>query len=385
MTDHCDIAIIGGGPVGSAIAIALQDCGLRIVVLEARKAEEQSNDPRALAISYGSRLLLDKLGVWQNIQQVSAIRNIRVSQKNTTGTTMLHAYEMKVPELGYVLPYPLLQTAMHNALLATNATFLECASVHRLDSSQSGAHLVYQHDGQERHLDARLAIAADGGRLLEHSHPPKVTEYQQSAVIAHITCSAPQYETAFEHFTPQGPFALLPYLDGYEIVWSGSHEQVQEMLQWDEAKFLEEMQTHFGDAVGTFTSIGKRSSFPLRLKLATDITLPHTVLVGNAAQTLHPVAGQGFNMGLRDAWELARTILRTAPSAVGSAAMLAEYRRARCTDRQGGINFTNSLVRIFSNDLPVLNHSRGWALTMLNHLPLARQFVAKRMMFGANG
>ncbi len=385
MIDNCDIAIIGGGPVGSAIAIALQDSGLRIVVLEARKTEEQNNDPRALALSYGSRLLLDKLGVWRHIQQVSAIRNIRVSQKDSAGTTMLHAREMKVPELGYVLPYPLLQAAMHNALLATGATFLECAAVQALDATPAGAHLVYRHEGEEHHLHARLAIVADGGKLLEQSHPPKVTEYQQSAVIAHITCGSPLHDTAFEHFTPQGPFALLPYRDGYEIVWTGSHEQVQEMLQWDETKFLEKMQQHFGDAVGLFTSIGKRSSFPLRLKRATEITLPRTVLVGNAAQTLHPVAGQGFNMGLRDAWELSRIILRTEPSAVGSTAMLAEYRRARCTDRQGGISFTNSLVRLFSNDLPVLNHSRGWALTMLDHLPLAKQFVARRMMFGANG
>ena len=385
MTNHCDIAIIGGGPVGSALALALRDSELNIVVLEARKAEEQSADPRALALSYGSRLLLDKLGVWKQIAQVSLIKTIQVSQKNSSGLAMLYASEMKTPELGYVLPYPALQAALHQELLRTNATYLECATVSRLDCSTSGATLTYQHEGIEHQLEARLAVVADGGKLLEATHPPKVSEYGQSAVIAHITCAAPQADTAFERFTSQGPVALLPYMDGYEIVWTGSHEQAQTMLQWNDATFLAELHRHFGDAVGAFLSVGKRSSFPLRLKRAPDTTLPHTALIGNAAQTLHPVAGQGFNMGVRDAWELARIILRTPQAALGSSAMLDKYRQSRRIDRNAGIGFTDGLVRIFSNDLPLLDNSRSWALSLLERVPAAKKFMAKRMMFGANG
>ncbi len=385
MNNHCDIAIIGGGPVGTALALALRDSDLNIVVLEARKAEEQSADPRALALSYGSRLLLDKLGVWKQIKQVSSIKTIQVSQKDSSGLAMLYAAEMKTPELGYVLPYPALQAALHEELLHTDATYLECATVSRLDSGDYGAMLTYQHEGVEHQLEARLAVVADGGKLLEATHPPKVSEYGQSAVIAHITCAAPQADTAFEHFTSQGPVALLPYMDGYEIVWTGSHEQAQTMLQWDDATFLAALHQHFGDAVGAFLSVGKRSSFPLRLKRAPDTTLPHTALIGNAAQTLHPVAGQGFNMGVRDAWELARIILRGQSAALGSAAMLDDYRKSRRLDRNAGIGFTDSLVRIFSNDLPLLGSGRSWALSMLERLPLAKKFVAKRMMFGANG
>jgi 2-octaprenyl-6-methoxyphenol hydroxylase len=385
MTNHCDIAIIGGGPVGTALALALRDSELNIVVLEARKAAEQNADPRALALSYGSRLLLDKLGVWKQIKQVSPIKTIQVTQKDSAGLAMLYASEMKTPELGYVLPYPALQAALHQELLRTGATYLECATVSRLDSGDYCATLTYQHEGVEHQLEARLAVVADGGKLLEATHPPKVSEYGQSAVIAHITCAAPQADTAFERFTSQGPVALLPYMDGYEIVWTGSHEQAQAMLQWDDATFLAALHQHFGDAVGAFLSVGKRSSFPLRLKRAPDTTLPHTALIGNAAQTLHPVAGQGFNMGVRDAWELARIILRAQPAALGSAAMLDEYRKSRRLDRNAGIDFTDSLVRIFSNDLPLLGSGRGWALSMLERLPLAKKFVAKRMMFGANG
>lgn len=384
-TENCDIAIIGGGPVGTALALALRDSGLNIVVLEARKVEEQGADPRALALSYGSRLLLDKMGVWKQITQVSSIKTIHISQKDSSGYSLLQAAEMKVPELGYVLPYPALQAALHQALLQTQVTYLECASVSSLEKAADGATLTYHHDGQKHQLSARLAVVADGGKLLEATHPPKVSEYGQSAVIAHITCAAPQADTAFERFTAQGPVALLPYKDGYEIVWTGSHEQAQAMLQWDDATFLAELHSHFGDAVGAFISVGKRSSFPLRLKRAPDTTFPHTVLIGNAAQTLHPVAGQGFNMGVRDAWELARIILRAQPEALGSAAMLESYRKSRRIDRNAGISFTDGLVRIFSNDLPLLSNGRGWALSMLDRLPLAKKFVAKRMMFGANG
>ena len=385
MSEHCDIAIIGGGPVGTALALALRESELKIVVLEARKPEEQNADPRALALSYGSRLLLDKLGVWKQIEQISAIKTIHVSQKGTPGIALLYATEMKVPELGYVLPYPALQTALHQALLQTGVTYLESATVSQLDSGTGGAKLVYQHAGQEHQLGARLAVVADGGKLLESSHPPKVSEYGQSAVIAHITCASPQADTAFERFTAQGPVALLPYKDGYEIVWTGSHEQVKMMMQWDDTTFLAELQQHFGDAVGVLLNVGKRSSFPLRLKRAPDTTLPHTVLIGNAAQTLHPVAGQGFNMGIRDAWELARIILRTQPASLGSAGMLTGFRSSRRLDRNAGIGFTDGLVRLFSNDLPLLNSGRGWAISVLDRLSFVKSFVAKRMMFGANG
>jgi 2-octaprenyl-6-methoxyphenol hydroxylase len=385
MVERCDIAIIGGGPVGTALALALGESGLNIMVFEARKPEEQNADPRALAISYGSRLLLDKLGVWKQIEQVSPIKTIHVSQKDTKGVTLLYAAEMKVPELGYVLPYPALQTSLYLSLQRTDVTYLEGASVSSLNSGTEGATLVYQFQGQEHHLEARLAVVADGGKLLETSHPPKIREYGQSAVIAHITCAMPQPGTAFERFTSQGPVALLPYKEGYEIVWTGSHEKAKEILQWDDGTFLSELHQHFGDAVGTFLTVGKRSSFPLRLKRAPDTTMPHTVLIGNAAQTLHPVAGQGFNMGIRDAWELARIILHAQPAELGTPKMLSNYRIGRCVDRNAGINFTDGLVRVFSNNLFPLKGGRGWAISVLDRLPFAKRFVANRMMFGANG
>jgi 2-octaprenyl-6-methoxyphenol hydroxylase len=384
-TTNCDVAIIGGGPVGTALALALRGSGLDVRVLEARKPEESAADPRALALSYGSRLLLDRLGVWQDIAQVSAIRTIHISQKNALGRAVLRAPELDVPELGYVLPYPALHRALQHALQSSDIGYLTGAAVTQLQSGVDGTHIYYQHDNTEHMLTARLAVVADGGKLLEARHPPEITDYGQSAVITHVTCRSPKADTAFERFTKQGPVALLPYMDGYELVWTASHDQAQQMLQWDDATFLAQLHEHFGDRVGSFTSVGPRSCFPLRLRRAPDTTLPHTVLLGNAAQTLHPVAGQGFNMGVRDAWELAQVIIGCAPEALGSEAMLADYRKSRRLDRNAGIRFTDGLVRLFSNDLLLLSGARAAFLSALDCLPFAKKFVAKRMMFGANG
>jgi 2-octaprenyl-6-methoxyphenol hydroxylase len=385
LSNSCDIAIIGGGPVGAALALALSDSGLNVTVLEARKNTEASTDPRALALSYGSRLLLTQLGVWQDLTQISNIQTIHISQKNSFGRTLLKAAELNVPDLGYVLPYTMLQTVLQHALQASPMTCLQGASVTTLDNNTSGVTITYQLNNNEQQLYARLAVIADGGKLLEASHPPEFHDYHQSALITHVTCAQPLAHTAFERFTPQGPLALLPYQQGYELVWTAPDTDINFMLAWDDKTLLNNLQQHFGDRVGQFLTVGNRSTFPLRLKRTTAHNQAHTVLIGNAAQTLHPVAGQGFNLGLRDAWELAQQILRTTPETLGSPSMLANYRQARNLDRTAATRFTDSLVRLFSNELPIVNSVRSASLSMLDCLPLMKKFVAKRMMFGNNG
>jgi 2-octaprenyl-6-methoxyphenol hydroxylase len=382
---NCDVAIIGGGPVGAALALALQGNDLKVVLLEARDTPINTTDPRSLALSYGTRLLLQRLHAWDTIPNVSGIKIIEVTQKNSSGRATLRADELEVPEMGYVLPYTALHAAMQKALQHTDITCLYGAAVNDLHNENGHAVITCHYQGTPRTLTARLAVVADGGKLLEATHPPEITDYGQSGIIAHVTSSGSGKDVAFEHFTAQGPMALLPYLDGYELVLTAPHETAQDMLNRDETGFLEYLQEHFGDRVGTFTGIGPRNCYPLRLKRAPDITFPHTVLIGNAAQTLHPVAGQGFNMGIRDAWELAQVILDSVPEEIGSAAMCAAYRKSRRLDRNAGIRFTDGLVRLFSNDLPLLGQIRSVALTLLDSIPPAKRFVAKRMMFGANG
>ena len=385
MIDY-DIVIIGGGPVGSALALALQASHLKICMLETRPADAPSTDARALALSCGSRLLLERLGVWNKMQDVSNIRTIHISQKQSFGRAVLHAAEMKVAELGYVLPYPTLQNALTAGLQQSNVVTCYGASVTRLSAETNHALISYQHDGAEHTLQTRLAVVADGGKLLAEQYPPTFHDYGQSALITHVTCAALRADTAFERFTPQGPVALLPYKDGYEIVWTAPHQRVQQMLGWDDAQFLHELHQHFGDRVGEFLTVGTRSCFPLGLKKApTQSPMPHVVLLGNAAQTMHPVAGQGFNLGLRDAWDLAQEILDNQPEELGTDEMLDAYANRRKLDREAGIKFTDGLVRLFSNDLPLLGTARAASLTALDCLPFAKRFVAKRMMFGANG
>ncbi len=385
MSDNCDIAIIGGGPVGMALALALRDSGLQVTLLEARKTTEASTDPRALALSYGSRLLLAQLGVWQALTQISNIQAIHISQKNSFGRTLLKAAELAVPDLGYVLPYTTLQTVLQHALEGSAVTCLQGASVTGLDNNIEGATITYQLNNNEQQLYTRLAVIADGGKLLEASHPPELHDYHQSALITHVTCTQPQLHTAFERFTPQGPIALLPYQEGYELVWTAPNTDIKSMLAWDDKTLLNNLQQHFGDRVGNFLTVAGRSTFPLRLKRATAHKMPHTVLIGNAAQTLHPVAGQGFNLGLRDAWELAQKILRNPPETLGSNSMIISYSQDRSVDRNAATRFTDSLVRLFSNDLPVISSVRSATLSLLDCLPPVKKFVAKRMMFGING
>lgn len=382
-----DLAIIGGGPTGAALALALRGSGLAVCVLEARPGNQPSQDVRALALSYGSRLLLDRLGVWARLHPVSAIRTIHISQRHSFGRAKLRAAELGVPELGYVLPYSTLQNGLEAALQAAEVTCFHSARVLSLRGEAGQAVVDWQAaEGATQQLTARLAVVADGGRLLAEQFPPTLHDYGQSAVIAHLRVAAPLAETAFERFTAQGPVALLPYQDGYELVWTAPHDRAQTMLAWDDATFLRELHAHFGDRVGAFLQVGPRTCFPLGLKRAPSQTpMPHTVLLGNAAQTLHPVAGQGFNMGVRDAWELAQSILDVEPGEIGTASMLAQYCQRRQLDRSGGIRFTDGLVRLFSNDLPLLRPARAAALSVLDSLPLAKKFVAKRMMFGANG
>jgi 2-octaprenyl-6-methoxyphenol hydroxylase len=384
-SSNCDIAIIGGGPVGAALAIALQGNDLNVVLLEARESAINTTDPRSLALSYGSRLLLQRLHAWDTIPNVSGIKTIEVTQKDSSGHATLRADELGVSEMGYVLPYTALHAALQQSLQRSDIHCLYGAAVSDLTSTMEHTTITYTHQCKEHKLTARLAVVAEGGKLLEATHPPEITDYGQSGIIAHVLCTRPDDGVAFERFTPQGPMALLPYTDGYELVLTAAHEQAQQMLSWDDATFLQYLQDHFGDRVGSFTGVGRRDCYPLRLKRAPDLTFPHTVLIGNAAQTLHPVAGQGFNMGIRDAWELARAILDSAPDGIGTAAMCAAYRKSRRIDRNAGIRFTDGLVRLFSNDLPLLGHVRSAALTLLDRIPAAKKFVAKRMMFGANG
>jgi 2-octaprenyl-6-methoxyphenol hydroxylase len=423
-----DLIIIGGGPVGMALALALRDSDVSVLLLEARGLAEKTEDPRPLALSYGSHLILQRLGVWKALRSVTPIFTIHVSNQGSLGRTLMTAAETGVPALGYVVNYDEVFRVMHEAVRNCGGVdYVTGAQVTHLEARNELGQVEYEQGGETKKATAKLLVVADGGRLsaqlegvTQHVH-----DYQQWAIVARVKTErfaeqfAPAQPTAgsavlstgrkrsarsilypagnadtstehvqpgvaYERFTPDGPVALLPSGEYFALVWTVSPDAAQEILALDDASFLARLHGHFGDRLGDFVETGKRSGFPLALKYAAPITARRTVLIGNAAQTLHPVAGQGFNLGLRDAWELAEEI-NISLTALGAPAMLARYSDRRRTDSSLGRTFTDSLVKLFSNDNPVLGAMRSMGLGALDCLPQAKRFVARRMMFGSRG
>jgi 2-octaprenyl-6-methoxyphenol hydroxylase len=378
--DTFDIAIVGGGPVGAALAIALKDSGLSIALLEA-KAEFAARDPRALALSQGTRLILERLGVWAGlVPHATAIETIHVSQRGGIGRALLEASQLAVPALGYTAEYGELYRALAAGLPASGASLITSAKVTAVRPAAGCGLVEYERAGVARALTARLIVQADGGKSLPG--PVKVKDYGQSALICTVRTELPHGNRAYERFAPAGPMALLPLGEDYALVWTTPADLVETRLQWDEATFLSELQTAFGDRQGRFLAAGPRSVFPLRLITSEEVVRPGLARIGNAAQTLHPVAGQGFNLGLRDAWWLAETVLDAPREELGSTDSLARYHKHRRWDVGGGIAMTDILVDLFANDLPVLSQARGLALSAMDMLPPLKQAFARKMMFG---
>ncbi|MDD5390712.1 MAG: FAD-dependent monooxygenase [Gallionellaceae bacterium] len=382
MIEHVDIAIIGGGPVGASLALGLEGSGLSVAVLEAREKLEVA-DPRALALSQGCRLTLERLGAWAALApDATAIETIHVSQRGGLGRAVLTREDAGVPALGYVAEYGALVAALAGRLLVSDATVVTGARVTDVAATKAYAAVRYQRGGAEHLLTARMAVLSEGGRALP-AHMRQDKDYRQSAVIANVSTQRPHGRRAYERFTPEGPIALLPLGDDYALVWTTPSAQVEERLALGDADFLAQLQAAFGDRQGRFTHAGPRAAFPLKLTLAAESKSPRIQRIGNAAHVLHPVAGQGFNLGVRDAWHLAQRILDTPRERLGEAAMSNAYAAERRVDVLGGSLMTDILVEAFSNDRPLLGHARGAALALLDLAPPLKTLFARKMMFGA--
>ncbi len=384
MTKPADVVVVGGGPVGAALALALVGGGYAPVVLESRDPGIVVGDPRPLALSYGSRLILDRLGVWEGLEPATPIEGIHVSQRGGFGRAALTAAESGLPALGYVVDYARLHATLAQVLANRVPRLLTGARVTAVRPGHDAAAVEFMLGGTEKAIAARLVVVADGGTL-ENLVGARKVDYRKAAVVTTVESEVPHRNVAYERFTAGGPLALLPCGERLALIWTMNPARAQAICERPVDEFLVGLHEHFGERLGAFAAAGARSVFSLVLKFARDIVLPRAVLIGNAAQTLHPVAGQGFNLGLRDAWELAGQIADAGPEAIGGAAMLAAYRARRRIDRQGGIWFTDSLVRVFSNDIAPIRVARGIGLTLLGCLPPAKDFLVRRMTFGARG
>lgn len=376
-----DIAIVGAGPVGATVAALCAREGLAIEVFEART--KPAEDARTLALSHASRELLDSIHAWP-ASGTTPIDSIHISQKGGPGRTLLEASEQGVPALGYTVSFAGLTASLAKRLGEIGIALHYGESCEDIALDGEAAHLRFA-SGSE--VSARLLVLADGGA--NASRIPGIVfrekDYEQRAVVARVTTDRAHGRRAYERFTPQGPVALLPVGEQFALVYTAAPSEAERLLAMSDAAFLEELQSHFGGRAGRFTSVAARASFPLKLRAINTPVATRTAIVGNAAQALHPIAGQGLNLGLRDAASLAAVIESTAMAEIGGATMLENYRSSRVRDTSRGVAFTDFLASAFSDGRRFPTWGRGLALTVLDIIPSARRAFAERMIHGARG
>jgi 2-octaprenyl-6-methoxyphenol hydroxylase len=339
-----DVLVRGAGPVGCALALALKDSNLRIRILEKQSAPSGF---RPITLSYASRLILERLGVWSDLA-VTPIETILVSQAGGFGRTQMDARDAGVPALGYVLDY------------STLASALRRKSERFITSEESEASCTVHAEGVARDAEE--------------------TRYSQDAVVALVKSEPAARAAAFERFTPEGPLALLPLAGRYAVVWSASPQRAQQLADMPPDAFLAALAAAAGRRPGHPLAVEARAVHPLALRVRPARVAPRAVYIGNAAQTLHPVAGQGLNLGLRDAWELAQ--MWQDAQDPGDAALLARYAARRRLDAAATIRVTDWMAKGFTGTSRLSRAARGVALTALDVLPGPRRFFARRMIYG---
>jgi 2-octaprenyl-6-methoxyphenol hydroxylase len=339
-----DVLIRGAGPVGCALALALGRTPLRVALLDPNRVAPGF---QPIALSHGSRLVLERLGVWASLSP-TPIDRIVVTQAGAFGRTRLAARDAGVPALGYVTDYASLVAALRAPLA---------------DRFVPGD------------VAAQLTVHAEGASAEAAEKP-----YGQSALVALVDTEPRSTGVAFERFTPEGPLALLPFDGRYALIWTAPPERAAALARAGDRDFLAALARACGSAPGVPVSVERRAVRPLVLRVRATRVAPRAVYIGNAAQTLHPVAGQGLNLGLRDAWQLARA-LADAPDP-GNAELLARYAAKRRLDASATIGVTHWLAAGFTGSNAAQRAARGLALTLLDVLPGPRRFFARRMIFG---
>ncbi len=375
-----DVIICGAGPVGLSVAALLHKRGMpaeRIALVDAKSAEQAAHDPRTIALSHGSQQILHEIGAWSLMAaSVTSINQIHVSRRKHFGRTLISREDYDLPALGYVVRYGALVTALSAALTPTEVTVLRPAQVAAIDEQGLQAN-VQLTDG--RALSAGIVVQAEGGVFSEQTARAVQRDYDQVAIVAHVTATASIAHRAFERFTAEGPLALLPQDDGYALVWCARPDTAKRLLLLDEQAFLHELGEVFGGRVGRFASCSARHSYPLGLNAAPGASA-RTVAIGNAAQTLHPVAGQGLNLGVRDAVVLASALTRASSGPAALAQFAAQQRR----DRNTTIRLTDLMARVFASapDGAPSQALLGLSLGLIDVAAPAKRFLAEQMMFG---
>ena len=390
MQQEYDLLIVGGGLSGNCLALALKNAGLKLAVIEANTRVQQQQSAagdRALALAYGTVKLLDALGAWQGIAHAATpIKTIHVSDRGHFGKTRLSAEQEHVEALGYVITARDLEG--HVADLV-EAAMIERICPARVAGFHSGAEDIgvsLKIADESTAISAKLLVGADGGlssvrKLLDIGQ--QVTDYGQTALVTTVKSSLPNHYTAYERFTSSGPLALLPAGERHSaVVWTRSREDAETWLSANEDEFIAELQNCFGYRLGELTLAAPRRAFPLTLIRAESMVSGRAVIIGNAVHQLHPVAGQGFNLGLRDVSTLAEALIKQHEQGldIGDAGLLKGYADARKADHDRTIRFTDQLIHIFSNDWILLAAARNTGLCLLDQIPAVKSLLSRQAM-----
>lgn len=393
-TNEFDVLIIGGGLVGGSLALALAHTPLRVGLVEAQTDAERlasSAGDRALALSRGTVQSLKALGVWEGAAaeaMAMAIRHIHVSDRGHFGKTRLHAADCGVDALGHVVVARVLENAIQAKLRDTAVVQLRPVRTMGVKAGPERVHATLKQDQDQDQIQvsARLLVAADGGNSTVRTLlgiEQQVRDYEQTAVVTEVTTTKDTLNTAYERFTPSGPLAFLPLeRRKCSVVWTLGAEAAEDALRQGEGEFTASLQEAFGYWLGRIAQASRPVGFPLRLIRADRMADQRVVFIGNAMHQIHPVAGQGFNLGLRDAAMLAERIALQVQlqEDIGAPAFLESYALARRRDLERVVRFTDSLVRIFSNEFPPLVLGRNLALTAMDRVPMMKRFLAHQAM-----
>jgi 2-octaprenyl-6-methoxyphenol hydroxylase len=384
-----DVVIVGGGMVGASFALALRSTRLRVLLIESvspDSASQPSFDERTTALGNGSKQIFESLGVWPAMAaESSPIRAIHVSDAGRFGVARLDAREQGVHAFGYVVPNRIIGRALWQALRETpNVTLAVPAQVKGATLRDDGVLLDVLSEASGERVTERIktavAVAADGaGSVLRASAGIEATveDYEQVAIVVNAATERPNNGEAFERFTAAGPLAVLPVTGGgYTVVWAVAPARAAELVALDENAFAAELLDAFGWRAGRWTKIGRRNTYPLALSRAAETVSGRVVLIGNAAQALHPVAGQGFNLGLRDAATLAE-MLAGAAADPDFTELLARFAAWRAEDRSGVTRFTDGLVKLFGNDTPGIGLVRNFGLLLFDLSPAAKRALSR--------
>lgn len=382
LPSHADIIVVGGGPIGTLAALRFAQSGYRVIVVEKREQADRVQDTRALALSWNSYQHFCHVGAWPDTPLVTAIDAVHVSQQGAWGRTLIHHDDLALPHLGWVIDYSVLAHSLAQQVEKLGIAMVWSGRVSAVRSLSGYATVTVDTPQGCAVMTCRLVVLADGGALLGGlpSVRQYVYDYQQCAIVTRVTPEWPHQHVAYERFSEQGPLALLPYGRDFVVVWTRTTEEARQWQMADQAVQLRQLQAALGERHGQFAAVATPSVFPLVLKYANRVVCPRTVLIGNAAQVVHPIAAQGLNLGVRDATTLADQIAGALDP--GAAPLLARYQAARYRDSRATMGFTHGLIQLAGAQAAAFKPLRGIGMTVLDTIPILRKTFARHLVWG---